>query len=135
LGEDLKNLVVDEFQDVAERLLIRNKSIIDLLTKFQDSNARVNREISKAVTQCGCIRIEAKKQQIPNENDFEKIKDFMKTHLEGNLCDNCRDLIEKDIGKHLFYLCSLCNTLDLNIYDIILKELSTLNLLGNYTLR
>ena len=131
----MKDIMVDQFQYTASELLVRNKSIIDLVTKFQDSNARVNRGIVKAVTQCGCIKIHAKKQIFPDNGDFDEIQNSMKTHLEGELCDNCRDLIEKDIGRNLFYLASICNTLDLNLYDIIIKEHDRIKLLGKYNLR
>lgn len=96
----MKDIMVDQFQYTVLELLVRNKSIIDQLTKYQDSNARVNRGIVKSVTQCGCIKIHAKKQNFPEDGDFEETKDSMKTHLEGKLCDNCRDLIEKDIGRN-----------------------------------
>jgi hypothetical protein len=89
----------------------------------------------KAVTQCGCIKISAQKQAFPEDGDFEEIKNAMDTHLEGELCDNCRDLIEKDIGRNLFYLASICNTLDLNLYDIIIKEHDRIKMLGKYNLR
>ena len=59
----------------------------------------------------------------------------MSSHLEGKLCPNCHDLLEKDMGRHLFYLTTLCNNLDLNLYDIILKESERLRLYGKYTLR
>ncbi|MCR4435169.1 MAG: DUF1573 domain-containing protein [Clostridiales bacterium] len=131
----MKDIMVDEFQYMVQELLVRNKSIIDLITKYQDSNARVNRAIVKAVTQCGCIRIHAKKQIFPKDGDFEQMHNSMKTHLEGKLCDNCRDMIEKDIGRNLFYLASICNTLDLNLYDTIIKELERLKMLGKYNLR
>lgn len=128
-------MMVDKFQYTVHELLVRNKSIIDSTTKFQDSNARVNRSIVKAVTQCGCIRINARKQKFPADGEFEEIRDAMETHLEGKLCDNCRDQIEKDIGRNLFYLASICNTLDLNLYDIIIKEHERLKLLGKFNLR
>lgn len=128
----MKDMIVDEFQYTVLELLVRNKSIIDSITKFQDSNARVNRAIVKAVTQCGCIKIHAKKQNFPEDGSFEELKNAMKTHVEGKLCDNCRDFIEKDIGRNLFYLASLCNTLDLNLYDIMIKEHERLKLLGKY---
>ncbi|MCX7710804.1 MAG: DUF1573 domain-containing protein, partial [Clostridia bacterium] len=54
---------------------------------------------------------------------------------EGKLCENCRDMIEKDLGRNLFYLASICNTLDLNLYDIILKEHDRIKMLGQYNLR
>lgn len=131
----MKDILVDEFQYTVLELLVRNKSIVDSITKFQDSNARVNRAIIKAVTQCGCIRIDAKKQEMPDDGDFEEIRNAMETHLTGKLCDNCRDQVEKDIGRNLFYLASICNTLDLNLYDIIIKEQERVKMLGQYNLR
>lgn len=126
--------MVDEFQYTVQELLFRNKSIIDSITKSQDSNSRINRSIVKAVTQCGCIRINATKQEMPEDGEFEKIKTAMETHLEGKLCENCRDQIEKDIGRNLFYLASICNTLDLNLYDIIIKEQERVKIMGQYNL-
>lgn len=131
----MKDIMVDEFQYTVSELLVRNKSIIDQITKFQDSNARVNRAIVKAVTQCGCVKINAKRQAFSEDTDFESVKNMMKSHLEGKLCDSCRDMIEKDIGRNIFYLTSICNTLDLNLYDIIIKENERLKVLGKYSLR
>ena len=133
--KDIRDSVLDDFQFTVRELLLRNKSIIDSITKFQDSTSRVNRTVSKAVTQCGCISINAKKQDINENCSFEEIQKSVKTHLEGNLCENCRDLLEKDIGRTLFYLTSLCSAFDLNLYDIMVKELERVNLLGKYNLR
>ena len=131
----LKDMLLDKFQYTVQELLVRNKSIIDQLSKFQDSSARINRSIVKAVTHCGCIEINAKKQNYDENIDFDEIRSHMKTHLEGELCDSCRDIIEKEIGRNLFYLASICNTLDLNLYDILLKEHERLKVRGKYTLR
>lgn len=133
--KDINDMLVDKFQYLVLELLVRNKSILDSITKFQDSNARVNRSIVKAVTQCGCLKVDANKQNFPEDGELEEIRNAMKTHLEGNLCDDCRDLIEKDIGRNLFYLASICNTLDLNLYDIMIKEYDRLKMLGKYNLR
>jgi len=70
-----------------------------------------------------------------SKTDFDEVQKLMKTHIEGELCENCRDIIEKDIGRNLFYLASICNTLDLNLYDIIIKELDRIRMLGKYNLR
>lgn len=131
----IKDTAVDSFQYAVSELLIRNKSILDAMTKLDDSNARINRTLSKAVTQCGCVKIQASKQDYPENLEFENVHDTMSTHLDGKLCSNCQDLLEKDIGRHLFYLTSICNTMDLNLYDIIIKELDRLRLLGKYSLR
>lgn len=131
----LKDIFIDDFQYVVDELLIRNKSILDSLTKFSESAARVNRSIIKSVTNCGCIRINAKKQEFPIDVSLKEAKKYLKTHVEGHLCENCRDLIEKEIGSTLFYLASICNTLDLNLYDIIIKEIERMKTLGEFNLR
>lgn len=131
----MKDIIMDEFQYSVSELLIRNKSILDLITKFQDSNSRINRSIIKAVTHCGCLKINAEKQEFSENAGLEEMKSLLSTHLEGKLCENCRDFIEKEIGRNMFYLASLCNTLDLNLYDILLKEHDNLKLLGKYNLR
>ncbi|AGC67296.1 hypothetical protein Cst_c02720 [Thermoclostridium stercorarium subsp. stercorarium DSM 8532] len=132
----LENTLLDEFQYTSQDLLIRNKSILDSMTKMIESSAKISRTLVKAVTQCGCIKINGEKQEIPEHADsLEEIQAHMKTHLTGSLCENCRDLLEKDIGRNLFYLAAMCNILDLNLYDIILKELKRLKLLGKYSLR
>lgn len=130
----MKDMLVDEFQFTIQELLFRNKSIIDSMTKYQDSNARVNRAIVKAVTHCGCIRIDARKQEMSEEGSFEEIRKAMDTHIDGKLCENCRDQIEKEMGKNLYYIASLCNTLDLNLYDIFIKEQDRVKMLGQFNL-
>lgn len=131
----MKDILVDDFQYTAQELLVRNKSILDLITKYQDSNSRVNRAIIKSVTQCGCLTINAHKQEIPVDASFDEMKSSVNGHVEGTLCDNCRDAIERDIGRNLFYLASICNALDLNLYDILLKENDRIQMLGKYNLR
>lgn len=131
----MNDIILDKFQYTVLELLVRNKSILDQITKFQDSNARVNRAIVKAVTQCGCLKVHAEKPSFPDDADYEEVCSAMETHIEGTLCENCRDVLEKDIGRNLFYLASLCNTLDLNLYDIIIKEHERIKMLGKYNLR
>lgn len=133
--KSMKDTALDSFQYTVSELLIRNKSILDGMTKLGDSNSRINRTISKAVTQCGCIKVSAKKQEYPEDMEFDNINGVLDSHVEGHLCSSCRDLLEKDVGRHLFYLTSICNTLDLNLYDIIIKELDRLQMLGRYSLR
>lgn len=132
----MKDLIYDSFQNLVDESLLRHKSILDILTKLQESECRINRAVAKSVTNCGCIEICGKKQDLPNDNtDIEDMSHLLKTHLEGSLCDNCRDIIEREIGNNLFYLTSLCNVLDLNLYDILLKEHNKIGTLGKYSLR
>lgn len=131
----MKDFVAEEFQGMVNELLTRHKSILDTLSKFQDSNARVNRAVIKSVTNCGCIKIDGKKQAIPENVSLEDIHKFMSTQVKGKLCDNCRDAVEKEIGANLFYLAGLCNILGLSMYDIMIKEQERLDTLGKFHLR
>lgn len=132
----MKDIIFDDFQNNVNESLVRHKSLIDVMTKLQESEARINRAVAKSITRCGCINLNAKKQEIPNENsDIENLNEVLQTHIKGKLCDNCREVIESEIGTDLFYLTSLCNSLDLSLYDILLKENDKINTLGKYNLR
>lgn len=132
----MKDVIFDDFQNAVDESLLRHRSILDILSKLQESEARINRAVAKSVTNCGCIQVNAKKQKSPEDlNDIDELRECVKSHLKGNLCDNCRGIIEDEIGNNLFYLASLCNLLDLNLYDVLLNELSKINTLGKYTLR
>ncbi|AGK99913.1 hypothetical protein [Desulfoscipio gibsoniae] len=130
----LKDIIYDEFQHTVSEILLCNRSILDLLAKSQETNARMNRNIIKSVTSCGCLRINAAKKKIPPETSLEELKKLLESHLEGELCDNCREIIELEMGRTLFYLAALCNLLDLNMYDILIKEQKNLKALGLYNL-
>ena len=131
----MKDIIFDTFQNDVNESLLRHKSILDIITKYGESSARVNRAIAKAVTNCGCIKISAQKQDIPSENNEDDFSYTLSNHIEGKLCDNCLEIIESEIGNNLFYLTSLCNCLELNLYDILLKEEDKMNILGKFTLR
>lgn len=132
----MNDLIFDNFQDEVNQSLLRHKSILDIITKYNESNCRISRSVIKSVTNCGCIKICANKQTILNEFDSNTISNQdLSTHLKGQLCDECRDIVENEIGNSLFYLTSLCNVLDLNLYDILLKETDKINTLGKFNLR
>ena len=129
----MKDIIYDDFQNSVNDSLLRHKSIIDLLTKYSESSARVNRAIAKSVTNCGCIEIHAKKQNLSTEDSINNIS--LDTHIEGSLCYECRDIIEQEMGNNLFYLTALCNNLGINLYDILLQEFNKINTLGKFTFR
>ncbi|QGU96518.1 DUF1573 domain-containing protein [Clostridium bovifaecis] len=133
----MKDVIFDDFQNAVDDCLLRHRSLLDIMTKLQESEGRINRAIAKSVTRCGCVKIDAAKQEIPNVDsiDIDSFRNHLNTHLDGELCENCRDVIEREIGNNLFYLTSLCNLLDLNLYDILLKEYNKINTLGKYTFR
>lgn len=131
----MKDLIFDEFQNSVDSCLLRHKSILDILSKIQESQCRVNRSVIKSVTSCGCIKIKAEKQNINYSLSNEELAKLtlddldapLSSHLEGHVCENCRKVIESEIGNHLFYITSLCNSLDLNLYDILLTEYKNIN--------
>ncbi|MFR3174224.1 MAG: DUF1573 domain-containing protein [Clostridium sp.] len=132
----MKDIIFDTFQNDVSTSLIRHKSILDVLTKYTESCSKVNRSVAKAITNCGCININASKQEFDNtDTSLDELSKSFSTHLNGKLCDNCREIIENQIGTSLFYLVSLCNILDINLYDVLINETSKLDTLGKFTFR
>lgn len=131
----MNDLIFDNFQNTVANSLLRHKSILDILSKYQDSQSRVNRAICKAVTSCGCIKINASKQDFYKTDSIADLKECLVSHVEGSLCENCRSVIENELGNNLFYLVSLCETLDINLFDILVKENEKMNTLGEFTFR
>lgn len=123
------------FQDNVQENLVRHYSILDITSKFQETNARVNRALCRAVTDCGCININASKQLLPDDCSFEDVREYIQSHLTGQLCENCREVMEAEVGQNLFYLTGMCNALGLNLDDIINKEGQRVNTLGMFHLR
>jgi hypothetical protein len=123
------------FQQQVSDLLLRHRSFLDVSSKFQESNARVNRALVKAVTDCGCIEVEAGRQSFPEDVTITEWKDQLKTHLLGKLCDNCLDVIKTEMGKNLFYLTALCNLLEIDLQEVIEQESKKLSTLGVFNLR
>ena len=134
----MKDCIFDDFQNSVDESLLRHRSILDIITKLQESETRVNRAVAKSITNCGCIKLETKNQYTSNNIDdlnLDDIKASNSSHIEGSLCDNCREVIERELGNNLFYITSLCNVLNLNLYDILLKEYDKVSILGKYTMR
>lgn len=124
----------EEFQNNVALLIARNNNILDILTKFQDSCAKVCRTTVKSATGCGCISVTAEKRPF----DIEKLKTKLPTELsgtEGTLCTSCRERLESDIGESLFYIASLCNALGLSMKEIMKKEIKNVEILGKYSLK
>lgn len=126
----MKDLLCDQFQESVGEYLIRHRSVLDVMAKLQEANARTNRAITKAVTTCGCIKIEATRHQIPPDVSLDKVKEHMHNHVTGQLCEHCREIMEAELGNTLFYLAAMSNVFDLNLYDIMLKEHKKLAALG-----
>lgn len=130
----IKNMALDEFQNTVSELLICNRSILDAMAKVQETSARLHLSITKSVTRCGCVEINASKADIPSEATLADLKQILNSHIKGELCENCRESIEKSVGRLIFYTTAVCDLLDLNVYDILLKEQKQMRILGYYNL-
>lgn len=135
MGNSINDILMEDFQNVVSELLVRNRSILDVLSKVQTSCGRLNRAVVKAVTHCGCVQIDGRKQAFPDEVSISNISGLVSTQLKGSLCPDCHQTVEKEIGGLLFYLAALSNTLGISLYDAILNEKDTLDTLGSYSLR
>ena len=121
---NLNDIMAEDFQIVVEEYVERNKNLLDTMSKYQTASSRLNRAVTKAATQCGCISLTGRKRS-----------GQAKTGVEGKLCKNCREAIEKEMGDVLFYHAAMCNALGLSIYDVMLKEKQTLFARGEYSLK
>jgi len=124
----------NSFQHTVGEYLVRHRSILDALTKYQESCSRVNRAVAKAATNCGCIQIDVSKQPLPESMLIADFKSNVSTHISGTLCDNCRDILETELGNNLFYVTALCQILGLELHDILNKEKDRVSALGYFKL-
>ena len=123
-----------EFQSQVSELLLRHRSLLDVLSKYQQTNSRVNRSVIKAITECGCIEVDAKKQPYDTELKNDQIKDLIHTHVKGQLCDQCSEIINSELGRNLFYMSALCNLLQVDLNDVVDKESRTCTTLGIFNM-
>lgn len=126
--------LTDQFQSTVKSLLIRHQSILDILSKGQETSARVNRAVVKSVTNCGCQAVNAHKKSIRPDANLADLKDLLDSQLEGHLCDNCRDIIEAELGKQIFYIAALANALDISLSEVLDREHKKLQTLTIFNL-
>lgn len=138
MNNDFTNIDTDpickDFQEQVARVLIRHKSILDVMTKLDEYNARINRAVAKSVTSCGCISINATKQDYSTDS-FEDMLNAVKSHVEGEICEGCKEVLYEEIGSYLFYLAALCNSLNLSLDKILSSEYDTIKTLGFFSLK
>lgn len=129
-----KDLNFDEFQEQVDNVLIRHRSILDIITKLDEYTSRINRAVIKSSTSCGCIEIHASKQNF-NKNSLEEMKNSMKSHVTGSLCPGCREILLEEMGAYLFYLAALSNALDVSMSDALFREYNNIKTLGLFSLK
>ena len=124
----------NDFQKTVSLNLVRHRSILDVMTKYQDACSRVNRALAKSVTACGCLKIQAGKQDLPADASLSEMSEYVQTHLEGHLCPNCSEVIEEEMGKSMFFLAAICTLTGIDLHETIRKENDRINTLGFYSL-
>jgi len=125
------------FQSQVSELLLRHRSLLDVLSKYQQTNSTVNRSVIKAITECGCIEVDAKKQPYDSaekDTSSNSVQELTHTHVNGHLCDACRDVVNAELGKNLFYMSALCNLLHVDLNEVLDKESRTCSTLGKFNL-
>lgn len=123
-----------DFQAAVDEYLIRHRSILDVMTKFQEASARVNRAVAKTVTECGCVEVKAVRQPIPPQTNYSDLKKYMSSHLSGEPCEHCKEVLAKELGHNLFYMTALCNLIGIKINDIMRQECKNVTTLGVFHL-
>jgi hypothetical protein len=132
--DGMDSLTLKQFQDQVSELLLRHRSLLDVLSKFQQSNAAVNRSVVKSITECGCIQVNAVKQDYQDEMTLQEAKKTQDTHVDGQLCEHCLEVVSSEIGKNLFYMSALGNLLDVNLEEVVEKESKKCSTLGLFNM-
>lgn len=123
-----------DFQAAVDNYLIRHRSALDVMTKYQESTARVSRAFAKAVTECGCVSLKAEKQKVPEDATYSDLKQYMSSHICGELCEQCKEILAEEMGHNLFYLAALCNMSGLEIHKVMRQEYKNVSTLGVFRL-
>ncbi|CAM3499973.1 DUF1573 domain-containing protein [Paenibacillus lupini] len=125
---------LEQFQQQVSELLLRHRSLLDVMSKFGQSGASVNRAVTKAVTDCGCIELNARKQEYSDEPNLESAKSTLQNHISGHVCESCRDVLKSELGRNLFYMTAMCNLLDIELDEVLAKEYDKCSTLGLFNL-
>ncbi|MEA4883557.1 MAG: DUF1573 domain-containing protein [Clostridia bacterium] len=130
----MADLSCTEFQGAVSEYLVRHRSILDVMSKFQEAGARVNRAVAKSVTTCGCLEVSAKRQKFPEDADLADLRRLVDSHVYGELCPDCAEALEAEIGQTMFYTAALCAVMGLDMSEIMVKEYDRLRMLGLFNL-
>ncbi|MEG0371247.1 MAG: DUF1573 domain-containing protein [Clostridium sp.] len=130
----MDNMSLTTFQNTVKDSQVRNKSMIDIMTKLTESSARINRAVAKSITLCGCIDLTAHKQSIPFESSLDDALKLLTHQVNGDICEHCLEILQDEIGNHLLYVASLCNALNIDLNKTAQEELDKVTTLGKYSM-
>lgn len=130
----MSTVSLQEFQNQISDLLLRHRSLLDVMSKNGQSSASLNRAVAKAITDCGCIELHATKQTFEPGLDLASTKEVVGSHVHGQLCENCKEIISTELGRNMFYLSALCNLLEINMDDVVRDESKKCSTLGLFNM-
>ena len=104
--DGISSLTLKQFQDQVLELLLRHRSLLNVLLKFQQSGAAANRSVVKSITECGCIQVHAAKQEYHPEMTLDEAKDVLRTHVSGHLCEQCIEVVSSELGRYFLHVCA-----------------------------
>ncbi len=58
----------------------------------------------------------------------------MATHVKGEMCEHCVEVLEQEIGRTLFYLAGLCDVFGLDLDRLVEDERKRIATLGVFNL-
>jgi len=80
----MKDLLFDEFQTTVDDALIRNSSLLDILSRLDEFSARTHRATIKSITQCGCIQVNSTTVNLNDEKTLAELKEKGEKILVGS---------------------------------------------------
>ena len=105
---------------------------------MQESSARVQRAVAKAVTVCGCIEIDAARQALPDpaseDISYADLKQYVQSHLGGSFATIAATSSKRSWARPTFTPPRCAETFNLHAADILAKEKQRLDTLGIYSL-
>lgn len=125
---------LEQFQQQVSELLLRHRSLLDVMSKYGQASTSVNRAVTKAITECGCVELNARKQVFPADLGLDEAKDQLDSHMDGDLCEHCKDVLKSELGKNLFYMSALCNQLGIKLEEVVEAESKKCSTLGMFNL-
>lgn len=65
---------------------------------------------------------------------IEEAQHKLGTHVQGHLCENCKEIVSDQLGKNMFYISALCNLLDIKLEDVVERESKKCSTLGFFNM-
>ena len=80
------------------------------------------------------IQVDAGRQTVPANISYWEMKEHMETHVKGEMCEHCREVLEQEIGRNLYYLTALCDLFGLRLERVLQEEQKRIATLGVFNL-